>query len=80
MPYFAARIIEKNIDAATANAAEKWGISSEGLVISEIFADEGPTYKRARPRAQGRMYKRMKQTSHLTVKINVDQKRLNKSK
>ena len=39
------------------------------LTTNEIFADESVTYKRVRPRAQGRMYKRFKRTSHLTVKL-----------
>ena len=39
------------------------------MKVSEIFADESVTYKRARPRAQGRMYSRMKRTSHITVKV-----------
>lgn len=71
MPYFAARVVEKNLKDAVANAAERFGISSEVLVLSEIYADEGPTYKRARPRAQGRVYRIMKRTSHLTVKVSV---------
>ena len=69
MPYFAARVVEKNLKAAVANAQEKYGVSAESLKVSEIFADESVTYKRARPRAQGRMYKRFKRTSHITVKL-----------
>ena len=69
MPYFAARVIEKNLRAAIANASEKFGATADVLKISEIFADESVTYKRVRPRAQGRMYKRFKRTSHLTVKL-----------
>lgn len=78
MPYFAAKVVEKNLKCAISNAAEKWGVSPEGLVVSEVYADEGPTYKRIRPRAQGRVYKIMKRTSHLTVKVSVDKERLNK--
>ena len=69
MPYFAAKVVEKNLIAAIANANEKLGVGSSNLKISEIFADESVTYKRARPRAQGRMYKRFKRTSHLTSKV-----------
>ena len=72
MPYFAARIVEKNLNAAIANASEKFGATADVLKISEIFADEAPTYRRVRPRAQGRMYKRLKRTSHLTVKVAKD--------
>lgn len=73
MPYEAARVVEKNIKDAAANAEVK-GISSELLNVSEIYADEGVTYKRSKPRAQGRIYKRLKRTAHLTVKLNVNQK------
>ncbi len=69
MPYFAARIVEKNLKAALANAEVKFDGRSDNLKVSEIFADESVTYKRARPRAQGRMYKRLKRTSHITIKL-----------
>lgn len=67
MPYFAARVVEKNIQAASANALEKFGVDEALLKVSEIYADESRTLKRGRPRAQGRMYSRVKRTSHLTV-------------
>lgn len=70
MPYFAARVVEKNLKAAVANAKEQFNVNPEQLKISEIFADESVTYKRARPRAQGRMYSRLKRTSHLTLKVS----------
>ena len=69
MPYCAARVVEKNLTAAIANASEKFDGTAGALKVSEIYADESVTYKRARPRAQGRMYKRLKRTSHLTVKL-----------
>ena len=69
MPYSAARVVEKNLTAAVANAQEKFDGRADNLKVSEIYADESVTYKRARPRAQGRMYKRFKRTSHLTVKL-----------
>ena len=70
MPYFAARVVEKNLKAAVANAQEKYGVSAESLKISEIFADESRTFRRGKPRAQGRIYKRLKRTSHLTLKVS----------
>ena len=70
MPYFAARVVEKNLKAAVANAKEQFGVDAEQLKISEVFADESVTYKRARPRAQGRMYARTKRTSHLTLVVS----------
>lgn len=70
MPYFAARVVEKNLKAAVANAKEQYGVSAESLKVSEIYADESKTYRRGKPRAQGRIYKRLKRTSHLTVKVS----------
>ena len=70
MPYFAARVVEKNLKAAVANAQEQYGVGADALKISEIFADESVTYKRGKPRAQGRIYKRLKRTSHLTEKVS----------
>ena len=70
MPYFAARVVEKNLTAAVANAQEQFGVGAENLKISEINADESVSYKRGKPRAQGRIYKRLKRTSHLTLKVS----------
>lgn len=70
MPYFAAKVVEKNLKAAAANAFEQAGVKADALKISEIFADESVTYKRGKPRAQGRIYKRLKRTSHLTIKVS----------
>ena len=70
MPYFAARVVEKNLKAAAANAFEQAGVKSDVLKVSEIFADESVTYKRGKPRAQGRIYRRLKRTSHLTIKVS----------
>lgn len=69
MPYFAARVVEKNLNDAIANANEKFGGDAQTLMVSSIFADESATSKRGKPRAQGRIYRRLKRTSHLTVKL-----------
>ena len=73
MPYFAARVVEKNLQCAVANASEKWGALAEELIVSEIYADEGPTFKRARPRAQGRVYRIHKGNTHLTIKVKISE-------
>jgi len=74
MPYFAARVVEKNIVAAVANAGEQHGVNINDLRVSEIYADESRTLKRGKARAQGRMYARVKRTSHLTVKVTNEAK------
>lgn len=70
MPYFAARVVEQNLKAAVANAHEKFGVSADVLKISGIFADESVTLKRGKPRAQGRIYRRLKRSSHLTIIVS----------
>ena len=64
--------MRKVIESAIANArvkAERAGepFDESSLYITEVFADEGPTLKRFRPRAQGRAGRILKRTSHITV-------------
>lgn len=63
----AARPVAKAIQSAAANAEEKFGLSPQELYIAEIYADEGPTYKRGRFGARGRFKPILKRSTHLTV-------------
>ena len=70
-PQAAAVPVRKVLESAIANArfkAERDGerFDENDLFIIEAFADEGPTLKRFRPRAQGRA-SILKRTSHITV-------------
>jgi len=72
MPYEAARVVLKKLIEATANAHQLFGVAEpQQLFVSKAFADEGPSYRRFKPRAQGRIYKREKPTSHLTIAVQV---------
>lgn len=62
-------IVEKLVKSAVANAEHNYDMDIENLYISEVYADEGPTLKRFRPRAQGRASKINKRTSHITVVV-----------
>ncbi|NTU88778.1 MAG: 50S ribosomal protein L22 [Actinobacteria bacterium] len=62
-----AEIIEKVVDSAVANAERTIHVRPESLVIKTIFADEGPTLKRIRPRAKGSASPIRKRTCHITV-------------
>ncbi|MDQ1335954.1 MAG: large subunit ribosomal protein [Thermodesulfobacteriota bacterium] len=62
-----AGIVKKLIHSAVANAQENAKMDVDALYISKIYADEGPTLKRWRPRALGRATRIRKRTSHLTV-------------
>ena len=64
-----ARDIEKLLDSAIANAENNHELVGDDLFVKEVYADEGPTLKRFRPRAQGRATRIRKRTSHLTVTL-----------
>ena len=66
-PQRGARILKKLLDSAVANAQQNADMAVDSLYISKVYADEGPTLKRWRPRAQGRATRIRKRTSHLTV-------------
>ena len=67
MPYASCTPIIKVLRSATANARNNFGMDETKLVIKSAFADQGPTMKRFRPRAQGRAYRIQKATSHITI-------------
>ena len=66
-PQAASEPIAKVIASAAANAQNNNGLDPRTLVVATVYADEGPTAKRIRPRAQGRAYRIRKRTSHITV-------------
>ena len=67
MPYASCTPIIKVLRSATANARNNFGMDEKKLVVKSAFADQGPTMKRFRPRAQGRAYRILKATSHITI-------------
>lgn len=66
-PNRAARVVEKLVRSASANAENNMGLHRDGLKVGGCFADGGPTLKRIQPRAMGRAYRVIKRTSHVTV-------------
>jgi len=67
----AAREIEKVLRSAVSNAETHPGLNWNGddLVVSTVYVDEGPTIKRWRARARGRVARIHKRTCHITVKV-----------
>ena len=59
--------VKKVLLSAAANAEHNYGMDRGDLIVAEAFADQGPTLKRIRPRAQGRAYRINKKTSHITL-------------
>lgn len=70
MPYKACEPIIKVLRSAVANAEHNAGLDPVDLVISEAYADAGPSLKRYRPRAQGRAYQIRKPTCHITIAVS----------
>jgi large subunit ribosomal protein L22 len=68
-PQAASETVAKVIASAAANAQNNDGLDPATLVVATVTADEGPTAKRIRPRAQGRAFRIRKRTSHITVVV-----------
>jgi ribosomal protein L22 len=64
-----ARDLEKLLASAVANAENNHDLVGDDLLVKDVYADEGPTIKRYRPRALGRATRIRKRTSHLTVAL-----------
>ncbi len=69
MPQHAARDVALVLKSATANAENNHNLSAEDLVVVEAHANEGPTIKRYRPRAQGRAFPIHKPMTHITIVV-----------
>jgi len=69
MPYRACEPVLKLLRSAAANAEHNRGYDRADLVVSTAYADQGPTLKRFRPRAQGRAYQIRKPTCHITISV-----------
>lgn len=66
-PRAAATDIEKVLRSAVANAEANHGLDGDDLVVEAAYADEGPTLKRWKPRARGRVNRIRKRTCHVTL-------------
>src|SRR6185503_8650767 len=60
----------KVLKSAVANAENNFGHDPDELVVIAAYADEGPTLKRWRPRARGRVNRIRKRTCHITIKVS----------
>ena len=66
-----ARDIDKVLRSAIANAQQKEGFGGDvdRLYVATCYANQGPSMKRVRPAPQGRAFRIVKRTSHLTVEV-----------
>ena len=69
-PRYASSLVKKLLESAAANAENNNGMDPSKLYVEECYANQGPTMKRVRPRAQGRAYRIEKRMSHITVVLN----------
>ena len=71
IPRKAARLIEKTLKSAIANAEndEKGGVDRSQLIVKEALIGEGPTLKRFIPKARGSAGHIRKRTSHIRIVV-----------
>jgi len=69
MPQGAAKDVAKVLKSAAANAENNHDLSPDDLIVVEAQANEGPTIKRIKPRAQGRAFPIHKPMTHITVVV-----------
>ena len=69
MPQHAAKDVARVLKSATANAENNLNLAADELIVIDARADEGPTIKRWRPRAQGRAFPSHKPQTHITVTV-----------
>ena len=69
-PRAAAKVVEKLLRSAVANAEQKEMGDSDTMWVSKAYVDGGPTYKRFRARSMGRANSIHKRTSHITVIVS----------
>ena len=65
----AARDVRKVLDSAVANAEANHGLVGDELFVSAAYVGAGPTLKRWRARARGRVGRIRKRTCHITVAL-----------
>jgi len=68
-PKKGARIIQKVVESAIANAEHNDGADIDELKITRIHVEQGPVFKRFMPRAKGRAAKILKPTCHIFVTV-----------
>ncbi len=68
-PKMGCELVIKVLKSAMANAENNFEMDPEKLYVSKSYCTAGPILKRGMPRAQGRMYRINKRTSHIIVEV-----------
>jgi len=66
------RLLKKTLDSAVANAETQLDARREDLFVNEVRIDQGPVFKRAKPKNRGGRHPILKRTSHFTVVVSTD--------
>ena len=69
-PQRGARMLEKVLRSALGNAEDRRAPSVADLVVVDARVDEGPMFKRVRPRARGMAFMVKKRMSHIHVSVD----------
>ena len=69
-PKAAAEPVLKLLNSAIANAENNLELMRDELYVAEVYANQGPTLKRYRPRAKGAASSILKRTSHITIVLD----------
>ena len=72
-PKAASPMLAKLLKSAIANAENNHNMNKDNLYVAECFVTPGPTMKRIMPRAQGRAYRILKRTSHITIVLKEEE-------
>jgi large subunit ribosomal protein L22 len=75
LPQKSAEDVYKVVKSAASNAEQNFDLDPDDLYVKQIFADDGPSYRRFRARARGRVARRLKRSSHITVILDEIERR-----
>ncbi len=68
-PHRGARLLEKVLQSARANAEDRRASNLNHLMVTDVRVDEGPSFKRLRPKARGMAAIIEKKLSHIRVAL-----------
>ena len=68
-PHRGARMLEKVLKSALGNAENERANNVDRLVVTDCRVDEGPMFKRVRPRARGMAFMIKKRMAHIKVSV-----------
>lgn len=71
LPHRGARLLEKALRSAIANAEEANERNADALIVLKAGVDSGPTLKRIQPHARGMGFMIKKRMSHISVSLGV---------